>query len=273
MDDAVGIKNAFNEDYTHMRRSLAVRLFENISENTKHGESLRFFEIGKVYHKSASSNSSTMAEFLEHVENPPFPEKKMLAWVTVGTTIDSLRQELESYLMGILGYLPPLHQDDGAVLSCLHPWVSAVYRVWDDVLVRFGRVHPESASAYDIPTDTLYFEVEYETLLTLAKDSEKTFHPISKYQKIERELNFVMDEDVRTGDIASILSWVHPWIEWIVVDSVFRDETKLWIGKKSVSYAFVLQSDESTISDEEALNIQNMIISELEEKWLKLRST
>ena len=73
------------------------------------------------------------------------------------------------------------------------------------MLVRFGRVHPESASAYDIPTDTLYFEVEYETLLTLAKDSEKTFHPISKYQKIERELNFVMDEDVRTGDIASIL--------------------------------------------------------------------
>ncbi|MFZ2256368.1 MAG: hypothetical protein WAW59_07240 [Patescibacteria group bacterium] len=51
MDDAVGIKNAFNESYTHMRRSLAVRLLENIANNTKHDTVLRFFEIGKVYHK------------------------------------------------------------------------------------------------------------------------------------------------------------------------------------------------------------------------------
>lgn len=78
MDDAVGIKNAFNESYTHMRRSLAVRLLENISNNTKHQNTLKFFEIGKVYSKEGSE-SSIMTEFLSHIDKKPFSEKKMLA--------------------------------------------------------------------------------------------------------------------------------------------------------------------------------------------------
>jgi phenylalanyl-tRNA synthetase beta subunit len=78
MDDAVGIKNAFNESYTHMRRSLAVRLFENIANNVKHGTTLKFFEIGKVYSKDGS-NSVLMTEFLDNIDKKPFSEKKMLA--------------------------------------------------------------------------------------------------------------------------------------------------------------------------------------------------
>jgi phenylalanyl-tRNA synthetase beta subunit len=78
MDDAVGIKNAFNESYTHMRRSLAVRLFENIANNVKHDTTLKFFEIGKVYSKDGS-NSILMAEFLDNIDKKPFSEKKMLA--------------------------------------------------------------------------------------------------------------------------------------------------------------------------------------------------
>jgi len=45
MTDAVGIQNAFNVEYTHMRRSLSVRLFDNIAKNKNIRESLRFFEI------------------------------------------------------------------------------------------------------------------------------------------------------------------------------------------------------------------------------------
>jgi phenylalanyl-tRNA synthetase beta subunit len=78
MDDAVGIKNAFNESYTHMRRSLAVRLLENIANNTKHQDILKFFELGKVYTKEGET-SVFMREFLENTEENPFFEKKMLA--------------------------------------------------------------------------------------------------------------------------------------------------------------------------------------------------
>lgn len=112
MDDAIAIQNAFNESYTHMRRSLSVRLFENIKENLRHSTSLRFFEIGKVYHKTQTVSLSLMEDFLEHVTSRPFPEKKMFAGVATDMTIESLRRDIENYLDRVIGYVPPLHQDN-----------------------------------------------------------------------------------------------------------------------------------------------------------------
>ena len=272
MDDAIGIKNAFNESYTHMRRSLAIRLLENIHENIKHDTVLRFFEIGKVYHKWDYNDTSINQRFLEKIEKKPFAERKMLAWVTTGISIESLRSDIESYLASLLGYIPPLHQDIGSTLSVLHPWMSALYRIWDSVIVKFGRIHPETATYFDIPTDTLYWECEYESLMNIMSESERVFHPISRFQRIDRELNFVMTEDTRTGEMATYISSVHPWIRDITVDSIYRDESKVWAGKKSVNYSFSLQSDESTISDDEAMNIQNMIIETMRTHGLELRA-
>lgn len=45
MDGAIAIKNAFNVEYTHMRRSLIPHLLKNTSDNRRLASSLRFFEI------------------------------------------------------------------------------------------------------------------------------------------------------------------------------------------------------------------------------------
>ena len=138
-------------------------------------------------------------------------------------------------------------------------------------IARFGRVHPSTAESYNIPPDTLYFEVEYETLLNLQKDTETRFNPISKFQSIPRELNFVMDERIESGEVAKTIDAHHPWIHDVIVDSVYRDVAKLGTGKKSVNFAFILQSHESTISDEEALAVQNSVIEKMQEYGYELR--
>ena len=43
------------------------------------------------------------------------------------------------------------------------------------------------------------------------------------------------------------------------------------MDKKSVNFAFSLCSDESTISDDEAMNIQNMIIEKMAEQGIAIR--
>lgn len=83
MSNAVGVKNAFNEDYTHMRRSLVNRLLENIANNTKYTSTLRFFEIGKVYTKDGEAGKTT-EKLLASQKSQPFPEKKMLAGIMAG---------------------------------------------------------------------------------------------------------------------------------------------------------------------------------------------
>ena len=78
MSDAVMIQNAFNEEYTHMRRSLAPRLFENIHENLKHTSTLKFFEIGKCYFRSGKRDTDTDT-LLSKIDKKPFSEKRMIA--------------------------------------------------------------------------------------------------------------------------------------------------------------------------------------------------
>lgn len=269
MDNAVGIKNAFNEDYTHMRRSLANRLLEDIANNTKYSDTLKFFEIGKVYTKDGETGKIA-TRLLSSQESQPFPEKKMLAGIMTGGDITALRNDLENFLMEILGYVPPLHNNTHT-LPFLHPGIAGEYRDGEIIIARFGQIHPLCREAYGVPLDTLYFEVEYETILELHADKEVLFHPISRYQTITRELNFVMSEKIETGPMAHLIDALHPWIANVVVDSIYRDPSKIGAGKKSVNFSFTLTNMDDTISDEDALTVQNSIITKMQEHGLELR--
>jgi phenylalanyl-tRNA synthetase beta subunit len=120
MDNAVGIQNAFNVEYTHMRRSLSVRLFDNIAKNRNISNLLRFFEIGKIY-TTKNTYTDTIDSFLRNVNQTPYGETIVIAGVTTSDTLESLRKSLESYLIEIIGYVPPLHQDSIDILPFLHP--------------------------------------------------------------------------------------------------------------------------------------------------------
>ena len=81
-----------------------------------------------------------------------------------------------------------------------------------------------------------------------------------------------MDESVYTGPIATLIESQHPWISRVTVGSVYRDTDRLGSGNKSVNFIFSLTSHEHTISDDEALQIQNTIIDTVEKNGCHLRT-
>ena len=264
IENAIAIKNAFNEEYTHMRRSLAPRLFMAAWENLKYAEEFGFFEIGKVYTKN--STQTNHSPFLSTIDIKPFPEKKIIAWVLIGKELESLRKTLESYLKKTLGYLPPVHT--GTSLPLIHPGISGTYREEDTLLAQFWVIHPEVAHAFHIPENTLYFEIDFREIEERYKNKDTRFHTISRYQTIPRELNFILEKHTPTGDVARIIDSIHPWITDVYVDSVFEDEIKVGKDKKSVNFAFTLSNHEATISDEDALHVQNSIIEKNVSSWI-----
>lgn len=270
-DGLIAIKNAFNEEYTHMRSSLVWRLLENVHNNLRHTERLKFFEIGNIYRQDGKRNHGIDA-LLREIEKKPFSEKKVLAGVATGIPLEVLRKDMEGFLKKVLGYIPTLSQDDGSVEAYMHPGISGRYHIWDIFIAKFGKIHPGVAESYDIPSETWYFDITFDELIGLNMEKEITFSEISKFQKIDRELNFVVSETVRTGTMAEHLSALHPWIQNISVNSIYRDAEKIWAGKKSVNFAFELVSHENTIRDHDALNIQDMIIARMAELWYTLRS-
>lgn len=86
-----------------------------------------------------------------------------------------------------------------------------------------------------------------------------------------RELNFLVPKTTPTGDIAKILDSVHPWIQNVIVASVYEDDEKLGKENKSVNFSFVLSNLDGTISDSEALHVQNLAIETMQSHGYPLR--
>ena len=78
MTDSVAIQNAFNVEYTHMRRSLSVRLFDNIAKNRNIENTLRFYEIGRIYSKD-QSHTNAVTELLKNIDKKPYGELPRIA--------------------------------------------------------------------------------------------------------------------------------------------------------------------------------------------------
>lgn len=127
------------------------------------------------------------------------------------------------------------------------------------------------AENFEIPSETLYFEIDFDTIFALKEAEEKTFGAISPYQSIRRELNFVLPRTAETGKVANKIASVHPWISNVIVDSVFEDAEKVGKDVKSVNFSFIVQSPDSTISDDEAQKIQQSVIEAVEKMGYKLR--
>lgn len=271
MSDAIGIQNAYNVDYTHMRRSLSVRLFESIANNRNNEKQLRFFEMGNVYSRNPVY-TNTVNELINTINPKPYGEVPMIAGATTDDDIASLRESTELFLNSVLGYLPPLRQTKNDASTLFHPGITWEYHVWDMTILRFGKVHPETTEAFNIPHDTLYWEADMRILQDGYLDREIRLQPISRFQSIPRELNFIMDESLHTGPLASMIEAHHPWIQGVIVDSIYRDKEKIWKKQKSVNFAFFLQSQEDTISDNQALEIQNDIIALMSSHGCQLRS-
>lgn len=200
----------------------------------------------------------------------PFPEKIQIAGITTADDISGVRDILDTFFVKIFGFIPNISQ--GVTLAkFLHPGVAGTYSHDGVTLAKFGRIHPEVTENFEIPENTIYFEMNFEEIFALLEKTNRRFENISVYQPISRELNFILPKNVEIGEIAHKIEAVHPWIGRVIVDSIFEDAEKIGENLRSVNFSFIVQSPTGTISDEEAKNIQNSVIETIGNAGYKLR--
>lgn len=256
-ENAIHIRNAFNTEYTLMRRSLIPNLLSGVYENLKQQELFGFFEIGKVF---------------ERLGEDEFSEQKMIAGVLVGQDMRRLREVLDGFIHSLLPQVESEVIQGTHDIAHLHPNKSGMYRVHADNLITFGSIHPAVAESFGLSNRTvLSFEINFSLLMNRFMTAHHEFREISKYPGIRRELNFVIDERVPVREIIGEIASVHTFLSDFQVVDIFRDATKVGADKKSVTFSFLIQDPTKTITDEEALVIQQAIISELEKKGRVLR--
>ncbi len=99
------------------------------------------------------------------------------------------------------------------------------------------------------------------------------YTPIIEYPGTRRELNIIMPENTPVKIILDIVSRSHEWVSGVSVSEIYRDPTHIGENKKSVIISFLIQNPATTITDEEAGKIQEIVIAQLAEKEYKLRGS
>jgi phenylalanyl-tRNA synthetase beta chain len=86
--------------------------------------------------------------------------------------------------------------------------------------------------------------------------------PLSPYPSMARDLNLIVDEDVRWADLVSTVhSTAGDVLESVTYQETYRDPQRDGAGKKRLLFSFSLRSHKQTLTGEQADAIRDQIVS------------
>lgn len=256
--NAVKLLNPLSGDLAFMRKSLLEGLLGNAIYNiNRKNADIKFFELGKIYHKFEK-----------------YEERKQLAILVSG------RDKAENWLM-------PKSVTDFYMLKAYVKILldklnlTFVEKPIEDerfadaleiisgkkTIARLGKVSPQLLKEFDIEQDCFYAEIELETCQALRKTDNFKFVDIPKFNKIRRDLALLVDKNVSYADLFKAAK-KNPskFLKNINLFDVYEGKN-LPEGKKSYALSFELLNEEKTLEDKEITEVMNSLIKTFQKEF------
>jgi phenylalanyl-tRNA synthetase beta chain len=226
--DPVEISNPLSDDQRWMRFSLAPALLE-FAARDRAVRPYRVFELGHVF-AAADPPRETVELTALHAGGP--------------SAFGRLKSDLLALLRRVTGVDARVER---GTLPSLHPGKTAALRIGDRVVGYVGAVDPRLAHAYGVDDTTAL-----GTLLVEALPAAQTPHyvPPSRYPPVERDLAVIVGDGVLAGELTAAIR-DEPLVRAAIPFDEYRGP-QAGEGKKSLAVRITLQSDEATLTDEQA---------------------
>lgn len=256
LKDAVALASPMSEDRKYVRTSILPSLLECVSYNQARSiKDLALFEISQVYSKGYHEErlAITISGDLQ---------KNRWQKLNIPANFYVMKGFVENILkvFGFEGTRVML-KENTVDTEHFHPYRSACVYVGKDLFAVFGEIHPRYAKECGVSACVM-MEANLEVILN-NKASKVKFTPVSKYQMVNRDYAFVVEESVKA---ASIISAVRKCGKNVIKDveifDVYTGE-HVETGKKSIALSVTLQSDEATLTDTQINEIHEKILATL----------
>jgi len=265
-DEAIRIENAISEEFEILRTSLIPSLLQTAQENISKGEkNLKIFELRSVYRYKKNGQ----------------PEENLHLGILLAGDWQQpnwLDEGVKSSFYVLKGVIETLFSDFGIKLNYKKEkqplFVSeSSFSLWkDDVKVgMLGEINSQVTDNFSIKEKTYMAEIDMEMLLS-SIELKKKIRPLPKYPPVVRDVSFLVPEDIRSQEIEKIMhEEAKELLENINLFDYYKGK-QVPEGLKSMSYSLSFRSQNKTLTDEEAKELQDKIIKKLEGLGLKLRS-
>ncbi|MBP3579619.1 MAG: phenylalanine--tRNA ligase subunit beta, partial [Clostridia bacterium] len=131
-------------------------------------------------------------------------------------------------------------------------------------LMVLGQLHPTVQANYGLDIEGYVIVCDTELLMSI-ENFDKHYKALPKFPSSERDLAFVCDKSVTSGEIKkAIKKYAGKLLESVEVFDIFEDDEKVGVGKKSMAYNLVLRSGEKTLSVEDCDKAVAKILKGLE---------
>ena len=272
------LHNPINDQLQVMQTTLLPNLLRALSNNRKHrNRGTRMFELGRGYFRADLqitaqhehyrylqrqglhvSNDNTTARPREHnlmaaiidtpyqfaswraQEVPPdiYLGKKLLLQLLHGFGISAGQLTIRAVQSGDVPFFNPF---------------AALYVYSDELYLGcLGELHPQVLGAFKLDGKVLFFELLSDNIYRLAQQRRKIGDYSRKYPPVQRDLAFVLSQDVPYREVAATLQ-NFPTKKYLTDFRLFDIFTAATLGAKQKSMAFSLSfaSPEKTLTDAE----------------------
>lgn len=257
--NSVVISNPLGEDTSIMRTTALPSVLEVLAANRRYrNKSCAVYENAKIYIKRAFSEQ---------------PDERL------STVIASYNCGDFYYMKGICENVLRVFGVEKTDVTAkkdlpyFHPGRCAEVSSPDGtVYAVFGELHPNVSKTYGFDVPVYVCICDTEKLLATAP-AEKHYKPLPKFPAVERDLAFVCDESLTSGELKkAIVKYGGKMLESVEVFDIYRD-AKIGENKKSMAYSLTLRSPEKTLEDADCDKIVYKILNGLERDFgVTLRS-
>ena len=260
---SVALLNPLSEDQSVLRRTLVSGLFETMKLHLSRGlERGALFEIAKVFSKrdSVFNEKLNLGMVVWGKEPSMWRVPQERAFYKTKSVLEAFFQSLSIKSFEIR----PFKSQQSP--SFLHPFQSAEIIFQGQLLGFLGHLHPLVADEHKVREEVCLLEIDFEKIISFHSKTEKT-QSLSKFQAVDRDLAFVISEEVLVGDmIKEIKRLAGPLLRDVFVFDLFSG-APLEAGSRSVAFRMKLQDAQATLTDEVLMKLQNQMIEKLQTKF------
>lgn len=244
--EIVRVEKPLNDDRVYLRQSLIPGLLSTFIYNTNRKvANVNIFEIGKVFEASS--------------------ERKNLGILLSGVIINNLVNKISIpvdffYLKGIIeGLFNKLNfklKFETSDYSYFHPFQQANIYFEGEIIGQIGKLLFQEANLYAL-------EINLDCLLV---EKKIKYSVVSKVPTMERDISFVIDEEIESGKIIDLIKQTaKDLLKEVYVFDVFKGNS---IGekKKSMAIHMVFQRETNLLS-EEIDNVMKKIVNRLDHNF------
>ena len=250
-----------SNDKKYVRQSLIPSLLKVVDYNKSRGiKDINIYEISNVYYDKDIEETKVSILIVGNYLNNNWNK------VNVKSDFYVLKGIVES-VFDYLG-LKNRYTFKEAVIDSLHPGVSAEVLIDREYAGYIGKVHPSICKKDDI------YVCELSLNLLASKNIRPIkFKEISKYPGIEKDLAFILDKNITSEEVISVIKKAGGKLLTNIEVFDLYEGDRIEPNKKSIAYSLKFEDPTRTLTEEEVMIIFNKIISDVEQKLnAKLRN-